>query len=133
MAIKSSLFKQCGGFIWAAGAAAALLACSTTTPPIDAVSTAEQALNRAIEAQAGTYAPLELRLSREKLDQAKAALREQDKEHYKDARRLAEQAGVTARLAEAKAQSQVARQEAQAIRETIDSLEREADQRSIGK
>jgi hypothetical protein len=91
---------------------------------MDTVSTAEMALNRAIDAQAAEYAPLSLRLAQEKLDLAKSSLHDQD---YEQARRFAEEAHIDARLAEAKARSESARKHEQQVKQTIDTLEDEAD------
>lgn len=107
------------------GAAVALVGCTAATPPVDTISTADTAVNRALEAQAMQYAPLELRPAMEKLEAAKQASKEED---YEEARRLAEQAGVDARLAEAKARSEKARQEAQEFQQTIETLQRETTQ-----
>lgn len=108
--------------IWSA--AVALAGCAGATPPVDAVSTAEMAVNRAIDARAAQHAPLQLRLAQEKLERAKASLNEED---YEAARRQAEQAGADARLAEAKARSQSASQHGEEVEQTIEILERESD------
>ena len=68
-------------------------------PPMDTISPAEIAVNRAIEAKAGEYAPLELRQAQEKLDAARQAMND---EEYEQAHRLAEAAQEDARLAEVK-------------------------------
>lgn len=112
------------------GAAVVIVGCAAATPPVDTVSTADMALNRAIDAKAMQHAPLELRLAEEKLDRAKSALEEED---YEQARRLAEEAQVDARLAEARARSRAARQQAQEIEQTIDTLQREVDQKTPGQ
>ncbi len=105
------------------GVVIALTGCAGTSPPLDTVSTAEMALNRALSAQAAQYAPLELRLAQEKLDRAKSALHE---EEYEEARRQAEKAEVDARLAETKALSERARQHGEEVEQTMDILEDEA-------
>ena len=97
-------------------------------PTVDSVEPAQLAVDRAIEAKAGEYAPLELRLAQEKLAGARRAMNE---EEYEEAQRLADAAQVDAQLAEAKAKSETAREEAQAIQLTIDSLRQEAEQREI--
>jgi hypothetical protein len=112
------------------GAAVVIVGCAAATPTVDTVSTADMALNRAIDAKAMQHAPLELRLAEEKLDRAKSALEEED---YEQARRLAEEAQVDARLAEARARSRAARQQAQEIEQTIDTLQREVDQKTPGQ
>jgi len=95
------------------------------TPPIDPVSSTETAVNRAIEAKAGEYAPLELREAQEKLDAARQAMND---EEYEQAQRLAEAAREDARLAEVKAQSETAREQAREIQSTIETLRQEAEQ-----
>jgi len=96
------------------------------TPPMDTISPAEIAVNRAIEAKAGEYAPLELRRAQEHLDAAKQAMND---EEYEQAHRLAEAAQEDARLAEVKAQSETAREQAREIQSTIETLRQEAEQR----
>ncbi|MBA2592770.1 MAG: DUF4398 domain-containing protein [Pseudomonadota bacterium] len=93
---------------------------------MDPVSPAEIAVNRAIEAKAGEYAPLELRQAQEKLDAARQAIND---EEYEQAHRLAEAAREDARLAEVKAQSETAREQAREIQSTIETLRQEAEQR----
>jgi hypothetical protein len=103
-----------------------LVAGCAGAPSIDPVSPAETAVNRAIEAKAGEYAPLELRMAQENLDAAREAIND---EEYEEAHRLAEAARADARLAEAKAQSETAREEAREIQSTIDTLRQEAEHR----
>lgn len=126
MATKSS--NQRLDWIWAGGIvimAVLLVGCASVPPPNDALSTAEVAVNRATEAQAASYAPHALKPALEKLELAKRSLAA---EHYEEARRFAEQARVDARLAEALALSHAARQGAQEVQETTDTLERETEQ-----
>jgi hypothetical protein len=85
---------------------------------------ADVAVREAEESGAGEHAPLELRLAREKLDEAKRAI---DGDEYELARRLAEQAYVDAQLAEAKAHSEKAREAAQEVRRTVDAVREEAN------
>ncbi|MGH9896972.1 MAG: DUF4398 domain-containing protein, partial [bacterium] len=49
-----------------------------SAPSMDTLSPAEIALNRAIEAKAGEYAPLELRQAQENLDAARQAMNEEE-------------------------------------------------------
>jgi hypothetical protein len=95
-------------------------------PSMDTLSSAEIAVNRAIEAKAGEYAPLELRQAQENLDAARQAMND---EEYEQAHRLAEVAQEDARLAEVKAQSETAREQAREIQTTIETLRQEAEQR----
>jgi hypothetical protein len=110
-------------------AAAALLACSTATQPAASVSEAELAVHQADAKDAGEHAPLELQLAREKLARAEKALNDDD--HVK-ARRLADEALVDALLADAKADTQESRANAQALQQSIQSLQDETE-RNVGQ
>jgi len=111
---------------FAAGAlaATALVGCSTPTKPAEAVSKAELAVHQADAEDAGEHAPLELALAREKLERAKKAMRDDDHDR---ARRLADEALVDALLADAKADTQESRANAQALQQSIQSLQGETD------
>jgi Domain of unknown function (DUF4398) len=102
--------------------------CSTIGPPKDSVAAADLAVREANKSKAPQYSPLELRRATDKLDEAKRAM---DKEEYTRARRLAEEALVDAQLAEAKAASEDARRTASDVRQSLETLRREA-QRSSG-
>jgi hypothetical protein len=102
--------------------------CSTIGPPKDSVAAADLAVRQANKSKAPQYSPLELRRAMDKLDEAKRAM---DKEEYIRARRLAEEALVDAQLAEAKAASEDARRTASDVRQSLETLRREA-QRSSG-
>jgi hypothetical protein len=128
MSVKNALFKRWIGVPLVYGVAGGMFGCSGV-PPTETISTADMALNQAIEAKAAQYAPLELRLAREDLDEAKRAM---DEENYKQARRLAEKAQVHAQLAETKAQSEAELRTAQEIQQTIEALRREAEQKAPG-
>lgn len=111
------------GLLLIAGVACAL-ACSTPRRPYQAVEQADAAVRRAdIGGEAAQHAPLELRLAREKLDEAREKLQD---EQYTDARRLAEKALADVELAEARAQSQVARDTARDMREALQTIQTEA-------
>jgi hypothetical protein len=101
--------------------------CSATRPPTETFAKADVAVHQAEASKAPQYAPLELRLAREKLEKAKAAMASDDNE---EARLLAEQALVDAQLAEAKAESEGERQRAQELRKTIETLHAEAERTS---
>lgn len=90
--------------------------CSSSTPPLDTLSTAEVAINRALQAQASRYAPQELQLAAEKLNLAKAAVNDGRNE---EGQRLAEEARVEARVAETRAQAAVAQHDARQTRQVI--------------
>lgn len=104
----------------------ALSACATSNEnlmPQQAIASAESNLQLAEQAGASEYSGLELDQARQKLQQARAALEDDEPE---SAVRLAEKSSADAELAVA--QSQVARSEAAVaeIRETIQSLRQEA-------
>jgi multidrug efflux pump subunit AcrA (membrane-fusion protein) len=90
-------------------------------PPIDTVSSADTALNQAMNARAAELAPMELQVALDKLNRAKQALA--DKE-YRDARRLAEEARVDAQVAESKAHAESAGRAAREVRQSIDTLQK---------
>ncbi len=103
--------------------------CSTVGPPKDSVAAADLAVQEANKTKAPEYSPLELRIARDKLEQAKRAM---DKEEYTQARRLAEEALVDAQLATAKANSEEARRAANDLRQSLETLRREAQRSSQG-
>jgi multidrug resistance efflux pump len=84
---------------------AALAACATTPPPTSEMAAARAAVAQAAPA-ASEYAAQELRVAQVKLERAEAALAA---ERNTDARLLAEQAEVDARLAGSLAESERAR------------------------
>jgi hypothetical protein len=67
-------------------------------------------------------------MARQKFDSAKRAM---DAEQYDEARRLAEQAMVDARLAEIRAEAAGAKQAAQELQKAIESLRSEAERAAI--
>jgi hypothetical protein len=109
------------------GCTATLVACSSVTPPIDAISTADMAMNRALDANAAQLAPLDVRIAREKLDLAKANM---GKEEYVFARRLAEEARVDARVAEARSKALTALESNREVKQTIDTLHQDVEQKT---
>lgn len=97
--------------------------CATVSPPYEQIASAELAIRRADEVNAQQYAPLDLRIAREKLEGARQAL---DDKNTKEARRMAEQSLADARLAETKAQTAQAQATTAGIRESIDALRSES-------
>jgi hypothetical protein len=97
--------------------------CSTARPPTAKLATADVAIREAEEADAARYAPLEMRLAREKLEKARRAT---DDDEHERARRLSEQAFVDAELAEAKADAEKARAKTEHARESVEALRGEA-------
>jgi Domain of unknown function (DUF4398) len=107
----------------------ALGACSSVPPPEEQLATADAAVRGAEEANAASEAPAPLRRARDKLTQARDAMRN---EEYVDARRLAEQAAVDAELAEVDARSKVAQENVDELRRSIQLLREEATQKAPG-
>lgn len=102
----------------------ALAACSSVEPPREQLGAADAAVRQAQASKAPQYAPAELRMAADKLEQAQKAMRD---EEYQSARRYAEQALVDARLAQSKARSAEAEQMAKQMRGSIEALKREAE------
>ena len=94
---------------------------------VSQVSQAELAVQQASKSKAPEYASLELHTAREQLAGAQEALH---KKEYTQARRWAERALVNAQLAETKAQSEQTRRTAAELRQSIEALRREAEQRA---
>jgi hypothetical protein len=114
-----------GPLVAVLGAALALAACATDAPPPRAeLAAAEVALRGAENADAVRYAPAPLTLAQDKYARANAAM---EARRFVDARRLAEQALADAQLAEAQARSQIARESATELQESIRLLREEID------
>jgi hypothetical protein len=99
-------------------------ACASVPPPRAEVATAEQSLRKAEQADAGHHAALDLRVARDKLEQAREAMQRGD---HREARRLAEQANLDAQVAEARARRDRTQRAAAEIREQIEALQIEAE------
>jgi predicted lipid-binding transport protein (Tim44 family) len=97
------------------------LGCAAPRSSTRAVSQAELAVQDATVSEADAYAPVDVRLAREKLDRAQAAYDDGD---YDRARRLAEEALVDAQLAEARADNESATAEARALESDVEVLHR---------
>ncbi|HEX6112018.1 MAG TPA: DUF4398 domain-containing protein [Geminicoccaceae bacterium] len=110
------------GMVIAAGVSVGLAACASDPAPEAELAAAEVAVDEAEEANAPAQAPGPYELARDKLERAREAM--EDGENL-EARRLAEQALVDAQLAEAEARSEVARQNAAALRASIETLQDE--------
>lgn len=100
-----------------------LVSCASEVPK-EVVSQAELAVNKATQSRAPQLAPLDLRKSRDHLDEAKLAI--QDRQ-YEQARRLAEKAIAEAQLAEAKSEAQSAQTTLSELRESLNALREEAE------
>ena len=110
--------------LWIIGSVILLAACASPTPARLAISSADEAYDRAISAEGAKYAPLPMHLAKDKLDHAKSSLAKKD---YDIARRLAEEAQVDARLAESTALSERAKSQAQEVHKAIEDLRRESN------
>ena len=115
--------------ISAIGLAAVVVAgcASTTPPPTEQMAVSRSAIANAVSAGGSEYASVDMRSAQEKMDRASRAMEKQD---YENARRLAEEAQVDARLAEKKAQSAKAQQAASALQEDIRVLREEINRKS---
>jgi len=105
-------------------AAAVTLAagCATMAPPTNEIANADLAIKRAEQASASQYAPLEMQLAREKLDQSRDQAQAGGKARLIQARRLAEESLVQAQLAEAVANNERAKANKAEAEKTIESL-----------
>jgi hypothetical protein len=101
-----------------------LAACASGPAPEREVAAAEVAVENAEEANAAAHAPGPYALARDKLERAREAMGEGENE---EALRLAEEALVDADLAEARARSQVAQENAAELRASIETLREELD------
>ncbi|MGD8709789.1 MAG: DUF4398 domain-containing protein [Ectothiorhodospiraceae bacterium] len=111
-----------------AAAILALQGCASTPPPAlnQAVSQAEYAVNEAQQVVDNAGQSLPLYKARKKLRQAKSI--RSDKGDYETAIRLAEQATLDARLAQAQAQAATARSRTQELREDLEALRKDLKQ-----
>jgi len=119
---RTTTVKLARSLLLAAPAVFALSACAGRKPVAE-MARAEQAVQHAeTTSDAERYAPSELSTAQTKLAMARRA---SDAGNYDEARRLAEQALADAQLAESKAESKVARDQAVRTREDIQALQSE--------
>jgi hypothetical protein len=110
------------------GCAAVLMAgCASVPKPTEQIAVSRSAVANAVAAGGAEYAPVEMRTAQDKLDRAHRAM---DKEDYENARWLAEEAQVDARLAETKAHSAKAQKAAVAMSDDIRVLRDEINRKS---
>ncbi|RZU03125.1 uncharacterized protein DUF4398 [Rivibacter subsaxonicus] len=102
------------------------IACASTPAPTEHVAVASSAVSRAVSAGGNEAAPAEMRTARDKLDRAKLAMAAKE---YDQARVLAQEAQVDARLAEAKATSSKASKAADEVRQASRALSEEIDRK----
>lgn len=107
-------------------ALAGMLSACAGVAPVEKMVQLEAGITTARQAEAIVYAPLELKFAEDKYRLAQAAM--EDKE-YDLARLLADEALLDARLAEVKALSAKAEKEAEALRESIETLRSELSRR----
>ncbi len=72
------------------------------------------------------YAPMELKLARDKISAAREAV---EKEEFVQAKRLADEALMDAKLAEAKAQAERTKKITQEMKDSIETLRHEIDRK----
>lgn len=80
---------------------------------------ASAAIQSARTSEAGTYAPLDLRIAEDKLADAQTA---GNRENYDKARMLADEARINAQLAEKKADAEKAKRATKELRDSIEGL-----------
>ena len=112
----------------AALALGALAACSSTPPPPEQMAGTRTTVNRGAAAPAtATSAPVDLQRAQEKLILAEKAMAQQD---YKNARRLAAEAEVDARVAETRADAARNATNLAQVQDSIRALQEEINRRS---
>jgi hypothetical protein len=112
----------------AALALGALAACSSTPPPTDEMAVARTAVTRVAAAPTtATAAPADLQRAQEKLILAEKAMAQKD---YKNARRLAAEAEVDARVAETRADATRNAANLAQVQDSIRALQEEINRRS---
>ncbi len=113
---------------WAlpAALAVALAGCASVPPPKEQIAVSRAAVGDAVGAGGTEYAPVAMRSAQDKLDRALAA---QAAGENAQARRLAEEAEVDAKLAETRARSEKAQRAVAELREGIRILQQEIDRR----
>jgi hypothetical protein len=102
------------------------LACASVSPPSGQISEAEAAIRQAESMGAVEFAPLPMRIAREKLDESRAIVQKGKDDQMTRAKRLAEEATVEARLAEETARTAALKKARDDAQQTIDAMRREA-------
>ncbi len=108
-------------------AALLMVGCASMPAPSEQMAVSKATINSAVSAGGNEFASIEMRAAQEKMDRANRAL---EKEDYENARLLAEQAQVDARLAEKKAQSAKAQKAAEVIQNDIRILREEINRKT---
>lgn len=110
--------------------AVSLTACGSKAPkPVSELALADAALQNAETSGAREYAPIELRVAREKKAAADAAVA---KKKFSHAQRLTEEARVDAELARATAEAEKSRLALQEAQDNIKMIRDEATRTSTG-
>lgn len=97
---------------------------SKNIAPVESIAGAESAIKEAANSTATVYAPLELKLAEDKLSAANAAVK---KEEFTEAKRLADEALMDAKLAEAKSLSGKTKKQAREMRNSVETLRKEIE------
>lgn len=104
-----------------------LIGCASTPPPTGQMAVSKSALANAMSAGGSEYAAVEMKSAQDKLDRANRAM---EKKEFEDARWLAEQAQVDARLAEKKAHSAKAQKAVAMMQDDIRVLREEINRKT---
>lgn len=122
---STSLIRACVAVV----AAGTLAACSSTPPPTAEMAVGRTTLQRISAApNVAADAPVELQRARDKWVQAEKAMTDKD---YVQARRLATEAAVDARLAESKADAANSAASLQQVQDGLRALDEEIKRRSV--
>jgi hypothetical protein len=95
---------------------------------VESMAGAESAIKEAQSSTATIHAPLDLKLAEDKLSAANAAVK---KEEFVEAKRLADEALVDAKLAEAKSLSEKAKKRAREMRDSVEALRQEIQRKQV--
>ena len=93
---------------------------------MESIAGAESAIKQAQDSGAETNAPLQLKIAEDKLAAAKGAAAKED---FLNAKRLADEALVDAKLAEAESLSEKAKKQSREMRESIETLRQELERK----
>ena len=104
-----------------------LIGCANIPPPTGQMAVSKSALANAMSAGGSEYAAVEMKSAQDKLDRANRAM---EKKEFEDARWLAEQAQVDARLAEKKAHSAKAQKAVAMMQDDIRVLREEINRKT---
>jgi len=123
---KTSQHARYWAIAWI-GVTVAVSSCAGVSAPTTQLAVSHAAVAAAVSAGAPEFAPLEMKIARDKLDSANIALAKND---YSQARILAEQVEVDARFAEMKARSVKAQKAAAVSKDDTRVLREELNRQS---